>query len=109
MLLARDAGVTLRWVDFHPEDCSLNMDDLERQLSKRTKIVACGLASNAVGTINDVEMISKMAHAAGALVFVDAVQYAPHGPIDVKALGCDFLVCSAYKFRSSRGCVYGQV
>jgi len=98
MLLARDAGATLRWVDFLPEDCTLNLDDLERQLSKKTKIVACGLASNAVGTINDVEMISKMAHAFGALLFVDAVQYAPHGPMDVQALGCDFLVCSAYKF-----------
>ena len=109
MLLARDAGATLRWVDFHPEDCSLNMDDLERQLSKKTKIVACGLASNAVGTINDVEMISKMAHAAGALVFVDAVQYAPHGPMDVEALDCDFLVCSAYKFFGPHeGALYGK-
>ncbi len=109
MLLARDAGATLRWVDFHPEDCSLNMDDLERQLSKKTKIVACGLASNAVGTINDVEMISTMAHAFGALVFVDAVQYAPHGPTDVQALGCDFLVCSAYKFFGPHeGVLYGK-
>jgi cysteine desulfurase family protein (TIGR01976 family) len=98
MLLARDTGATLRWVDFRPEDCTLNLDDMERQLSKKTKIVACGLASNAVGTINDVEMISRMAHACGALVFVDAVQYAPHGPIDVQALDCDFLMCSAYKF-----------
>jgi len=98
MLLARDSGATLRWVDFRPEDCTLNLDDVERHLSKKTKIVACGLASNAVGTIHDVEMISKMAHACGALVFVDAVQYAPHGPTDVRALDCDFLVCSAYKF-----------
>jgi len=109
MLLARDAGATLRWVDFHPEDCSLNMDDLERQLSKKTKIVACGLASNAVGTINDVEMISRMAHAFGALLFVDAVQYAPHGPTDVQALDCDFLVCSAYKFFGPHeGVLYGK-
>jgi len=109
MLLARDAGATLRWVDFHPEDCSLNLDDLERQLCKRTKIVACGLASNAVGTINDVEMISKMAHAFGAFLFVDAVQYAPHGPTDVQALDCDFLVCSAYKFFGPHeGVLYGK-
>jgi cysteine desulfurase family protein (TIGR01976 family) len=109
MLLARDVGAALRWVDFHPEDCTLNMDDLERQLSEKTKIVACGLASNAVGTINDVEMISTMAHAFGALVFVDAVQYAPHGPTDVRALDCDFLVCSAYKFFGPHeGVLYGK-
>jgi cysteine desulfurase family protein (TIGR01976 family) len=109
MLLARDAGATLRWVDFHPEDCSLNLDDMERQLSRKTKIVACGLASNAVGTISDVEMISRMAHAFGALLFVDAVQYAPHGPLDVQALGCDFLVCSAYKFFGPHeGVLYGK-
>ena len=109
MLLARDAGAILRWVDFRPEDCSLNLEDMERQLSKKTKIVACGLASNAVGTINDVEMISRMAHACGALVFVDAVHYAPHGPIDVQALDCDFLVCSAYKFFGPHeGVLYGK-
>jgi cysteine desulfurase family protein (TIGR01976 family) len=109
MLLARDAGATLRWVDFRPEDCSLNLDDMERQLSKKTKIVACGLASNAVGTVNDVEMISKMAHAFGALVFVDAVQYAPHGSIDVQGLDCDFLLCSAYKFFGPHeGVLYGK-
>ena len=109
MLLARDAGAVLRWVDFHPEDCFLDMDDLERQLSDRTKIVACGLASNAVGTISDVEMISRSAHAFGALVFVDAVQYALHGPMDVQALDCDFLVCSAYKFFGPHeGVLYGK-
>jgi len=110
MLLARDTGATLRWVDFRPEDCTLNLDDLERQLSQKTKIVACGLASNAVGTINDVEMISRMAHAFGALVFVDAVQYAPHGPMNVRALDCDFLVCSAYKFFGPHeGVLYGKL
>jgi len=109
MLLARDAGASVRWVDFHPEDCSLDLDDLERQLSKKTKIVACGMASNAVGTINDMGMIVSMAHAYGALVFVDAVHYAPHGPIDVRALDCDFLVCSAYKFFGPHaGVLYGK-
>ena len=98
MLVARDTGANLRWVDFRTEDCTLDMDDLERQLSGRTKIVACAYASNAVGTINDVKTITDMAHHAGALIFIDAVQYAPHGLIDVKALDCDFLVCSAYKF-----------
>jgi cysteine desulfurase family protein (TIGR01976 family) len=109
MLLARDTGAALRWVDFHPEDCSLDLDDLERQLSRKTKIVACSLASNAVGTINDVEMISRMAHSFGALVFVDAVQYAPHGSTDVQTLDCDFLVCSAYKFFGPHeGVLYGK-
>jgi cysteine desulfurase family protein (TIGR01976 family) len=108
MLLARDTGAVLRWVDFNTEDCTLNMDDLERQLSKRTKILACGYASNAVGTINDVKTITEMAHLMGALVFIDAVQYAPHGMMDVKALGCDFLACSAYKFFGPHvGVLYG--
>jgi cysteine desulfurase family protein (TIGR01976 family) len=98
MLLAQDRGAVLRWVDINPEDCTLNMADLEAQISDRTKIVACGYASNAVGTINDVRAIVDMAHAAGAVCYVDAVQYAPHGPIDVQALDCDFLVCSPYKF-----------
>jgi cysteine desulfurase family protein (TIGR01976 family) len=109
MLLARDTGATLRWVDFRTEDCTLDMDDLERHLSRRTKIVACAYASNAVGTINDVETITGMAHHAGALIFIDAVQYAPHGLIDVQALDCDFLVCSAYKFFGPHeGVLYGK-
>ncbi len=97
-LAARDAGATVRHVDIHPEDCTLDLDDLQRKLSSRTRLVAVGCASNAVGTINDVRRISDMAHAAGAKVFLDAVHYAPHGPIDVQTWGCDFLVCSAYKF-----------
>jgi cysteine desulfurase family protein (TIGR01976 family) len=109
MLLARDTGAGLRWVDFHPEDCTLDMDDLERQLSGRTKILACAYASNAVGTINDVKTITQMARHAGALIFIDAVQYAPHGVIDVRALDCDFLVCSAYKFFGPHvGALYGK-
>ncbi|MBN2034694.1 MAG: cysteine desulfurase-like protein [Deltaproteobacteria bacterium] len=109
MLLARDTGANLRWVDFRPEDCTLDMDDLERRLSRKTKLVACVYASNAVGTINDVKTITEMAHHAGAMVFVDAVQYAPHGLIDVKALDCDFLACSAYKFFGPHeGILYGK-
>jgi cysteine desulfurase family protein (TIGR01976 family) len=109
VLMARDAGAKVRWVDFYPEDCTLNMKDLEAQISKKTKLVACGYASNAVGTINDVKTIVQLAHKAGALVFVDAVQYAPHGPIDVQALDCDFLACSAYKFFGPHeGILYGK-
>jgi cysteine desulfurase family protein (TIGR01976 family) len=95
---ARDAGATARWVDVHPEDCTLDLDDLRRQLNERTRWVAVGCASNATGTINDVGRITQWAHEAGARVFLDAVHYAPHGPIDVQAWGCDALACSAYKF-----------
>src|SRR5262249_44196040 len=98
VLAARDAGAVVHWIDFHPEDCTLDLDSLRKQLSSRTKLVAVGMASNAVGTINDVATIIRWAKDAGALVFVDAVHYAPHGPIDVQAWGCDFLACSAYKF-----------
>ncbi|MFO7461667.1 MAG: cysteine desulfurase-like protein [Desulfatiglandales bacterium] len=109
MLLARDKGTSLRWVDFRPEDCTLDMDDLERRLSRRTRILACAYASNAVGTINDVKTITEMAHHAGALVFIDAVQFAPHALIDVQALDCDFLACSAYKFFGPHeGVLYGK-
>jgi cysteine desulfurase family protein (TIGR01976 family) len=108
-LLAEDRGAVIKWVDFRPEDCTLDMADFEAQISDRTKIVACGYASNAVGTINDVAAVTQMAHAAGALVYVDAVQYAPHGPIDVQALDCDFLACSAYKFFGPHaGILYGK-
>ena len=98
VLAARDAGAVIRWIDFHPEDCTLDLESLRRQLSPRTRLVAVGAASNAVGTINDVATITRWARETGALVFVDAVHYAPHGPIDVQAWGCDFLACSAYKF-----------
>jgi cysteine desulfurase family protein (TIGR01976 family) len=97
-LAARDAGATVRWIDIHRDDCTLNLDTFRSQLSERTKLVAVGLASNGVGTVNDVATITREAKRAGALVFLDAVHYAPHGPIDVQALGCDFLACSAYKF-----------
>jgi len=93
-----ERGVVVRRVDFDPADCTLKMDELEAAINPRTKLVALGYASNAVGTINDVRRAVELAHTVGAWVFVDAVHYAPHGPIDVQALGCDFLVCSVYKF-----------
>lgn len=98
VLAARDAGAVVRHVDIHPEDCTLDLDDLRRQLGPRTRLLAVACASNAVGTVNDIPGLVRLAHAAGAQVFVDAVHFAPHGPIDVQAWDCDFLACSAYKF-----------
>jgi cysteine desulfurase family protein (TIGR01976 family) len=97
-LAARDAGAEVDFLDFRPEDCTLDLDELERRLGRRVRLVAVGCASNAVGTVNDVRRVAQLAHDAGALVFLDAVHYAPHGPIDVQEWGCDFLACSAYKF-----------
>jgi len=74
------------------------MHDLARKITSRTRLVAVGYASNAVGTINDVREVVRMAHRAGAMAYIDAVHYAPHGPMDVRSLDCDFLVCSSYKF-----------
>lgn len=96
--MAEDHELVIRWVDIRTEDCTLDMDSLEAALTDRTKVVATVHASNAVGTINPVQQIAQMAHAAGAYYVVDAVQSAPHIPIDVQAIGCDFLLCSAYKF-----------
>jgi cysteine desulfurase family protein (TIGR01976 family) len=98
LLLAEDEGLTVRWADIHPEDCTLDMESFEASLSERTRVAAFTYASNAVGTITDVRRLTRLAHDAGALVYVDAVQYAPHGPIDVREIGCDFLACSPYKF-----------
>jgi cysteine desulfurase family protein (TIGR01976 family) len=98
ILAARDAGASVRTVDVHPEDCTLDLEDLRRQLSSRTRWLAMACASNAVGTINDVPTITRWAHDAGAKVFLDAVHYAPHGPIDIQSWDCDFLTCSTYKF-----------
>jgi cysteine desulfurase family protein (TIGR01976 family) len=95
---AQDAGATVREAAIHPEDCTLDLDDLRSKLNPRTRLVAVGAASNAVGTINPIREIADAAHAIGARVFVDAVHYAPHGSIDVKAWDCDFVACSAYKF-----------
>ena len=98
LTVAEDRGVTVRWAEIHDEDCTLDMADLASKLNSKTKLVAVGYASNAVGTINPVKEIIRLAHAAGALAFIDAVHYTPHGLIDVAALDCDFLVCSTYKF-----------
>ena len=97
-LIARDLGLRLKWVDIHAADCTLDMDSLEEALTERTGIVATAHASNAVGTVNPVKQIAGMAHAVGAIHVVDAVQSAPHLPIDVQEIGCDFLLCSSYKF-----------
>jgi cysteine desulfurase family protein (TIGR01976 family) len=93
-----EKGIVIRQVDIRESDCTLDMDDLKRKITAKTKLVAVGYASNMVGTINPVAEITKLAHAAGALMFVDAVHFAPHGLIDVKAIDCDFLACSPYKF-----------
>ncbi len=104
-----EKGVVIRQVDIREEDCTLNLDDLKSKLNDRTKVVAVGYASNAVGTINPVPEIIRLAHVVGALVYVDAVHYAPHGLIDVKELDCDFLVCSPYKFFGPHmGTLYGK-
>ena len=104
-----ERGVVARAVDVDIEDCTLDMDDLRRKIGPHTRLVAVGYASNAVGTINDMAEIVRLAHSVGALCFVDAVHYAPHGPIDVRALDCDFLVCSPYKFFGPHmGVLYGK-
>ena len=104
-----EKGAVIRQVDIREEDCTLDMEDLKRKITAKTKLIALGYASNMVGTINPVAEITKLARAAGALMFVDAVHFAPHGLIDVKALDCDFLVCSPYKFFGPHmGTLYGK-
>ena len=98
LAMAEDRGIAVRWAEIHDEDCTLDIADLASKISSKTKLVAVGYASNAVGTINPVKEIVRLAHAAGALAYVDAVHYGPHGLIDVATLDCDFLVCSTYKF-----------
>jgi len=98
LAMAEDRGIAVRWAEIHDADCTLDMADLASKINSKTKLVAVGYASNAVGTINPVKEIVELAHKAGALAYIDAVHYAPHGLIDVTALDCDFLVCSTYKF-----------
>ncbi len=108
-LIAEERGCKVRWVDFRPEDGTLDLDSLEKALEGKPRLVAVGFASNALGTINPVARIVQMARQAGSLVFIDAVHFAPHGLIDVRQLGCDFLACSAYKFFGPHlGILYGR-
>jgi cysteine desulfurase family protein (TIGR01976 family) len=109
VMAAKERGCRVHWVDFHTQDGTLDLATLETALESRPRLVAVGYASNALGTINPVDQIVARAHAAGALVYIDAVQYTPHGPIDVQKLDCDFLVCSAYKFFGPHvGVLYGK-
>jgi cysteine desulfurase family protein (TIGR01976 family) len=108
-LALQERGIVIRTVDVHPKDVTLNIEDMRAKIGERTKLVALGYASNAVGTINDVATVIDWAHQVGALAWIDAVQYAPHGPIDVQALDADFLVCSSYKFFGPHlGILYGK-
>src|SRR5438552_2530744 len=107
--LEKERGVKVRMVKMIPETGELDWEDFYRQLSGRTKLVAIGAASNALGTVNDVRRAAKMAHSLGAQIFVDAVHYAPHQLIDVRVWDCDFLACSAYKFYGPHiGVLYGR-
>ena len=107
--IEKERGITIRVVKMRTEDGTLDMADLERAITPRTKLLAIGAASNALGTMPDVARAAKLAHDKGALVFVDAVHYAPHELVDVKALGADFLACSAYKFYGPHiGAIWGK-
>jgi len=98
VLAAADAGATVRSIDIRQDDCTLDLDDFKSKLSDRTRLVAVGCASNAVGSVNPVKEICRLSREVGALTFLDAVHFAPHSLIDVEDFGCDFLACSAYKF-----------
>lgn len=109
VLAARDSGANVRHVGIHREDGTLDLDDLQRTLSPRTRLVAVGCASNAIGTLNPIRRIADWTHAAGGQLFVDAVHYAPHALLDVTAWDCDYLACSAYKFFGPHvGILYGK-
>ena len=104
-----ETGATVRFVDVNEADCTLDMNDMSRKITSHTRLVAAGYASNAVGTINNAKEIVRLAHNSGAMAYIDAVHYAPHGPIDARALDCDFLVCSTYKFFGPHmGVLYGK-
>jgi cysteine desulfurase family protein (TIGR01976 family) len=104
-----EKGVTIGVVGIHEQDCTLDLADLKQKLNDRTRVVAVGYASNSVGNINPAKEITRLAHGVGAMTYVDAVHYAPHGLIDVKELDCDFLVCSPYKFFGPHmGVLYGK-
>jgi len=108
-LALQEQGITVRVADIAVPACTLDLADLERQLTPRTRLVALTHASNVVGTIPPMRRVADLAHAAGAWLWVDAVHYAPHGVIDVQAIDCDFLVCSAYKFYGPHvGLLYGR-
>jgi cysteine desulfurase family protein (TIGR01976 family) len=98
LIAAAEQGAKVRWVRVDPETLTLQENDLEQTINERTKLVAIGLASNAVGTVNDVTAVAERAHSIGALVAVDAVHAAPHLPVDRDAIGADIITCSAYKF-----------
>lgn len=98
LLMAEEHGHRVKWIDVHPEDCTLDLESFERALSDQTRLVAVDWASNAVGTINPIPRIAAKAHETRALVAVDGVQYIPHAPTDVQASGADFVTCSIYKF-----------
>ncbi len=106
---AADRGVTVRWLDIDPETITLNLDALPNLLNEKTRLVACTYASNAVGSVTDVARVVELAHEVGALTYIDAVHYAPHGPVDVQALDCDFLASSPYKYYGPHmGVLYGK-
>ncbi|MDQ3005198.1 MAG: cysteine desulfurase-like protein [Chloroflexota bacterium] len=109
MLVAEDKGCNLIWVDIDVENGTLDLDDFAKALERKPKIAAFGYASNLLGTVNPVKKLTAMAKDVGALVYIDAVQYAPHGPIDVQDIDCDFLACSSYKFFGPHaGTLYGR-
>lgn len=107
--IERERGIRLRMVKMDPSTGQLDWEDLKRAFTPRTRLLAIGAASNALGTVTDVQDATALAHAAGALCFVDAVHYAPHSLVDVRQIGCDFLACSAYKFYGPHiGILYGK-
>ena len=109
VLAAKWSGATIRWIEIDPDGCTHRAESIESSIGGSTVLVAIGAASNFSGTINDVKEICEKAHTVGAEVFVDAVHYAPHGLIDVKELGCDYLACSSYKFFGThQGILWGR-